>query len=134
MDWQSEAEDRALDARCCLPTSPASRTAVVKLRALPPAGQALCIRNYALCDLPHLVRCSLEAGVDTRWGELDVPVLSIAAHEGSERALKALLDGRANLALADKKLWTAASPGGLQWLHRLPAPADRRRRAAERRQ
>jgi len=35
-------------------------------------------------------------------------VLCIAAQNGSERALKALLDGRANLALADKKGMTAA--------------------------
>jgi ankyrin repeat protein len=35
-------------------------------------------------------------------------VLCIAAQRGSERALKALLDGRANHSLADKKGWTAA--------------------------
>jgi len=35
-------------------------------------------------------------------------VLCFAARNGSERALKALLDGRANLALADKKGMTAA--------------------------
>jgi hypothetical protein len=61
MDRQSEAEDRALDARCRLPTSPASRTAVVRLRTLPSDSQAGCLWNYALCDLPHLVRCALEA-------------------------------------------------------------------------
>ena len=61
MDRLSEAEARALDARCRLPTSPASRTAVVKLRALQPASQAQCIVNYAGCDLPHLVRCALDA-------------------------------------------------------------------------
>jgi hypothetical protein len=61
MDQLSEAEMRALDARCRLPTSPASRTAVVRLRALPPDSQTLCIANYAGFDLPHLVRCALEA-------------------------------------------------------------------------
>ena len=61
MDQQSEAENRALDARCRLPSSPASRTAVVKLRALAPPSQTLCIVGYALCDLPHLVRCAIEA-------------------------------------------------------------------------
>jgi len=45
---------------------------------------------------------------DTRWGEQDTPVLCIAAQRGSERALKALLDGHANQALADKKGMTAA--------------------------
>jgi len=61
MDQLSEAEACALDARCRLPTSPASRTAVVRLRALPSVGQAYCIVDYAQCDLPHLVRCALEA-------------------------------------------------------------------------
>ena len=61
MDQMSEAENRALDARCRLPTSPTSRTAVVRLRSLPPASQTLCIVNYAFCDLPHLVRCAVEA-------------------------------------------------------------------------
>ena len=45
---------------------------------------------------------------DTRWGEDDTPVLCIAAENGNERALKALLDGRVNLALVDKKGRTAA--------------------------
>jgi len=55
-------------------------------------------------------RRSLVQGVsaDTRWGEDDTPVLCIAAQRGSERALKALLDGRANHALADKNGTTAA--------------------------
>jgi hypothetical protein len=61
MDRLSEAETRALDAPCRLPSSSASRTAVVKLRALLPASQANCIAGYALCDLPHLVRCAIEA-------------------------------------------------------------------------
>jgi len=45
---------------------------------------------------------------DTRWGENDTPVLCITAENGSERALKVLLDGRANHSLADKKGDTAA--------------------------
>ena len=61
MNRQSEAENRALDARCRLPTSPASRTAVVRLRALSSFSQGMCLWNYAECDLPHLVRCALEA-------------------------------------------------------------------------
>jgi len=133
MDRRSEAEDRALDTRCRLPSSPASRNAVVRLRALPPASQALCLMNYAVCDLPHLVRCALEAvchccgagssasvslpagalfaqgiSADTRCGEGDAPMLCFAAQLGSERALQALLDGRANHVLADLKGWTAA--------------------------
>jgi len=68
MDAQSEAQDRAMDSKCRLPTSPASKTAVVKLRAYPPATKARCITQYAQRDLPHLIRCALTAGVsaDTR--------------------------------------------------------------------
>jgi len=108
----SDAEQRALDTRCRLPASPASRTAVVKLRAMLPASQAQCIASYAQSDLPNLVRCALTAGIsaDVRWGEYDEPVLCIAAQEGSERALKALLDGGANVNLADKSGNTAAHP------------------------
>jgi len=111
MDQQSEGEARALDRRC-RPTSPASRTAVIKLRALPLASQTYCIVNYVGCDLPHLVRCAIDAGIspDTLCvcGELHTPVLSIAAQRGNERALKALLVGRANHALVDKQGCTAA--------------------------
>jgi len=131
MDRLSEAEDRSLDARCRLPASPASRTAVVKLRALPPTSQAQCMKYYAQYDLPHLVRCAFDAvchcssgslsvsllagalfaqgvSADVRWGDYDMPVLCVAAQAGSERALKALLDCGANVALADKKGDTAA--------------------------
>jgi hypothetical protein len=61
MDQQSVGENRALDACCRLPTSPASRTTVVELRALPPDRQTYCIVLYAQCDLPHLVRCAVDA-------------------------------------------------------------------------
>jgi len=110
MDSQSQGEMRALDAQCRAPASSPSRTAVVKLKALPAAGQTHCIARYAQLDLPHLVRCALAAGVsaDARWGEDDTPVLCLAAERGSSRALQALLDGRANVALSNKKGWTAA--------------------------
>jgi len=83
MDRQNEDDMRAMDALCRLPTSPASRTTVIKVRALAPASQALCLMNFVLCDLPHLVRCSLEAGVsaDTRCDEDD---LTARARSGAE--------------------------------------------------
>ena len=81
MDLQSDAEFRALDARCRLPTSPASRTAVIKLRALPPDRQAYCIVNYAECDLPHLVRCSLLA---VRSGPHKLCVRLTPSHRASQ--------------------------------------------------
>jgi len=81
MDSLSEGEMRALEAQCRAPASAPSRTAVVKLKALPAAGQALCIARYAQYDLMHLVRCALTAGVsaDTCWGEDDTLVLCLAA-------------------------------------------------------
>jgi len=76
---------------------------------MPPDAQTYCVVNYAQYNLPHLLRCALTAGVspDTRWGVDNVPVLCIAAECGSERALEALLTGRANVALADSEGWTA---------------------------
>jgi len=80
------------------------------LQELPPSAKARCLALYAVLGLPHLVCCALDASVsaDARWGERDTPVLCIAAQGGSERVLKALLDGGANPTLADKEGWTAA--------------------------
>jgi len=59
--------------------------------------------------LTNLVRCAIEACVSagTRWSEDDTPLFVIAAEEGSERSLKALLGG-VNHALADKLGRTSA--------------------------
>jgi len=110
MELHSEAEDRVWESQCRLPTTIRSRSAVSKLRAMPLEAQMRCIVNYAQCNLPHLLRCALTAGVspDMRWGERNTPVLCIAAECGSDRALEALLTGRANVALADSEGWTAA--------------------------
>lgn len=68
----SKAEIRALYAQCRAPQSPSVRrrlrsapscTAVMKLKALPAAGHALCIALYAQLDLLHLVRGALAAGI-----------------------------------------------------------------------
>jgi len=134
MDQMSEAEVRALDARCRLPTSPAARTAVVRLRALPPASQAQCIVNYAKCDLPHLVCCALVAGLsaDTRWGETDAPVLSFAAALGSVTSAEGAT-GRPREPLADGQVWKDGCPRSCaQRPRRLPAPADRDRARSNR--
>jgi len=106
----SEAEDRLWETQCRLPSTVRSRSAVSKLRAMPPDAQTLCIASYAQNNLPHLLRCALTAGVspDTRWVEDNAPVLCIAAQRGSKHALEALLVGHANVALADSKGWTAA--------------------------
>jgi len=110
MERHSEAEDRLWESQCCLPTTVRSRSAVSKLRAMTADDQTHCILKYTLRNLPHLLRCALTAGIspDTRWGESNTPVLCIAAELGNERALEALLVGRANVALADSKGRTAA--------------------------
>jgi len=110
MERHSENEDRVWESQCRLPTTVRSLSAVRKLRAMPPDAQTYCIAKYALRNLPHLLRCALTAGVspDTRWGENDTPVLCLAAERGNDRALEALLVGRANVALADSKGLTAA--------------------------
>ena len=110
MERNSDAENRALDAQCASPRSMPSRIAVTKLKAMSLADKMRCLASYARLDLGNLVRCALTAGVsaDTRWGELNEPVVNIAAEYGSTRALKALLAGGASHALADKDGWTAA--------------------------
>jgi len=65
-------------------------------------------QSSASVSLPAGALFAQGISADTRWGESDMPVLCIAAQEGSEPALEALLDGHANLALTDNKGWTAA--------------------------
>jgi len=110
MERHSEAEDRVWESQCSLPSTVRSRSAVSKLRAMPPDAQTFCIAKYAQLNLPHLLRCALTAGVspDTRWGERDAPVLCLAAERGNDRVVEALLVGRANMALADREGMTAA--------------------------
>ena len=110
MEYHSEYEDRLWESQCRLPSTVRSRSAVSKLRAMPPDAQTHCIAKYALRNQPHLLRCALTAGVspDTRWGVDNSPVLCIATECGSKHALEALLVGCANVALANKKGWTAA--------------------------
>ena len=110
MEHNSEAENRALDAKCGSERSMPTRIAVTKLKAMSLADKTLCLAKYAKLDLGYLVRCALAAGIsaDTRWGEHDEPVLCAAAEHGSSYALQALLAGGASLALADKNGWTAA--------------------------
>jgi len=129
MDRLSEVEARELDVHCRLPASPASRTAVIRLRALTGASTlfSTCLTSCAA----RLRRCVLYSpagftltsaaltpatralciqgiSADTRWGVHDAPVLCTAVQRGSERALKALLDGLANVTLADNMGMTAA--------------------------
>jgi ankyrin repeat protein len=107
---QTEAEYRVKEALCASPNSQASLVAVAELKALPPADQAAYFRKVALWDLANLARCALAANVsaDACAGENNTPVLSVAAKSGSLRVLKVLLDGGANVKLADKEGWTAA--------------------------
>ena len=110
MEHNSEAANRALDAQCANERSMPSRTAVIKLKSMTNEDKTRCLAGYAQLDLGNLVRCALAARIsaDTRWGERNEPVLSLAAQNGSNRALKALLAGGACHALADKNGGTAA--------------------------
>ena len=107
---RTEAEFRVKEALYVSPNSQASLNAVADLKALPPAAQAAYLSNFALWDLANLARCALAAKIsaDARLGENNTPVLYTAAQSGSLRVLKVLLDGGANVKLADKKGWTAA--------------------------
>ena len=109
MEHLGEAELRALEPTLGSASSPASRRAVVQLARMPPEIKENRLVGFALWDLGNLVRCALAAGTpaDARWGEHDMPVLCIAAHEGDARSLKALLTGGADVRMADKKGCTA---------------------------
>ena len=109
MEQQTEAQARALEQTLGNAASPASRRAVVQLARLPPELKKNRLVCYSQWDLGNLVRCALAAGVsaNTRWGEQDAPVLTIAAECGAARSLKALLTGGADVRLADKSGCTA---------------------------
>jgi hypothetical protein len=103
MEHQTQAEARALEPQCGNPASGASRKAVIKLKALPPAGLLARLKDYVEWDLGNLARCTLSAGAsaDLHWGEYNEPAIWHAARFGSKRALKALLAGGANVKLKD---------------------------------
>ena len=124
---------RTLDAKCESPSSSDSTRTVVQLGKLPLSTR----KNYLHCavawDLPHLVRCLLqELSADTRFGgEWNETALSRCAVHGSVRALRTLLKGGANHALADNggmtPLYKAAHEGRLDCLQiLLEAGADAR--------
>ena len=105
----NEAGMRALDAKCEDRHAHASTRTVVQLSKLPLAVKKAYMNNSCVLDLPHLVRCLIEAelSADARVGtEFNEPALLIAARNGSARALKALLSGGANNALTDERFFT----------------------------
>jgi len=61
MELMSEAENRAIDARFRLPTSSASRTAVVRLRALRTRGAGQRGLRAIRSSSPRALRPALEA-------------------------------------------------------------------------
>ena len=131
--FESEAGLRALDAKCESPSSSNSTRTVVQLGKLPLATRKDYLKSAAEWDLPHLVRCVLqELSADTRLGgKWNGTALNRCACEGSVRALKVLLKGGANHALADNlgttPLYWAAREGHLECLRiLLEAGADTR--------
>jgi ankyrin repeat protein len=101
--FDSEAGMRALDAKCENRNAPDSTRTVVQLSKLPLATQKSYMNNSAVWDLPHLIRCLLEAGLsaDVRCASGNATALQVAAGWGRARALRALLTGGANHALVD---------------------------------
>jgi len=97
----TEAEARALDARCGRAASFATRRTVAKLKAVPPDQQVAFLGLYTEWDLENLIRCALAAQISCNSRIGDTPILCYAAKEGRARALKALLDGGANVKLVD---------------------------------
>jgi hypothetical protein len=125
MEHQTQAEARALEPQCGNPASGASRKAVIKLKALPPAALVARLKDYVEWDLGNLARCALSAGVsaDLHWGELNAPAIYHAALFGSKRVIKALLAGGANVELkadnGDSALHAAADKGEVACLELL---------------
>jgi hypothetical protein len=109
---RTEAEFRVKEALCVSSNSQASLNAVADLKALPPAYQAAFLFLFAFWDLVNLARCALAAKIsaDSCAGENSMPVLCTAAQSGSARVLRVLLEGGANVKLADKHGRTAAHP------------------------
>ena len=131
--FANEAALRALDAKCESPSSSDSTRTVVQLGKLPLAARKAYLNNAVIWDLPHLVRCVLqELSADTRFGgEWNETALGLCAVQGSVRALKVMLAGGANHALANSRGMTplnvAACLGHLDCLQvLLEAGADAR--------
>jgi hypothetical protein len=125
MEHQTQAEARALEPQCGNPASGASRKAVIKLKALPPAALVARLKDYVKWDLGNLARCALSAGAsaDLCWGEYNAPAVCHAALFGSKRVMTALLTGGANVELkadnGDSALHVAAVKGEVACLELL---------------
>ena len=124
---------RALDLKCESPSSSDSTRTVVQLGKLPLATRKAYLNNSIFWDLGNIVRCVLEeVSADTRLGgKWNGTALGRCAIQGSVRALKVLLKGGANHALADNggatPLNGAARCGHLECLRvLLEAGADAR--------
>ena len=103
-----EAGLRALDAKCESRHTHDSTRTVVQLSKLPLAAKKDYMNNSCFWDLPHIVRCLLEAelSADARVDKYNGTALHVAARNGSARALRALLAGGANHALVDERTMT----------------------------
>ena len=102
---------RALDAMCESPSCCDSARTVVQLGKLPLATRKSYLKKAIIWDLGNVVRCVLEeVSADVRFAETkNETALSVAARKGSARALKGLLKGGANCALADEEGTTPLS-------------------------
>jgi len=97
MQYQSEAQDRALDAQCGDLASPASCRAIRELRAMSAENQNSCANDYAMSNCNNLLRCALAAGVSARSYSQGTSLLCIAAQHGFHRPLLTLLAAGADV-------------------------------------
>ena len=104
----NEAGMRALDAKCENRHAHDSTRTVVQLSKLSLATKKLYMYSSAFWDLPHLVRCLIEAelSADARVGGRNGTALHVTARNECTRALRALLAGGANHSLVDERTMT----------------------------
>jgi ankyrin repeat protein len=106
-----EAAMRALDRKCAVPDSVASKRTVRQLAAQPLALKEVFFAKSSVAGLGNLVRSALEAGVSpdttTSAATGSSPVLVLTAAYGATPSLKALLAGGANKEMADTRGNTA---------------------------
>ena len=104
---------RTLDAKCVSLQSAASKHTVAQLSGQTPEYTTAFFLACTYWDLRHLVRCALQAEISADTETDGTPMLAVAAQRGSSRALKALIQGGANL-----ELMTSGGSNALLWAAR----------------
>ena len=106
-DLQVVEEGRRLEPLCEVPTSAEARAVKARLRKQPAVAKETRLALYAKADLCNMVRLVLSVGTSPDTLYEGRPVLFLAVRAGAVRALKALLDGGADVSLVDARGRTA---------------------------